>query len=55
MIIFVNFVYFDMGAVVQIWMFGYINPFIAEIKSLCATVPDEIFYWGFCLLDRAFR
>jgi hypothetical protein len=25
------------------------------IKSLRAKLPDEIFYWGFCFLNRAFR
>jgi hypothetical protein len=28
--------------------------FNAEIKSLCATLPDRFFYWGFCFLNRAF-
>jgi hypothetical protein len=27
----------------------------AGIKSLRATLPNEIFYWGFCFLNRAFR
>jgi hypothetical protein len=27
----------------------------AGIKSLCATLPGEIFYWGFFFLNRAFR
>jgi hypothetical protein len=30
-------------------------PFNAGIKSLYATPPDEIFYWGFCFLNRVFR
>jgi hypothetical protein len=25
------------------------------IKSLHATLPDGIFYWGFCFLNCAFR
>jgi hypothetical protein len=29
--------------------------FKAEIKFLRATLPDEIFYWEFCFLNRAFR
>jgi hypothetical protein len=32
-----------------------INPFNTGIKSLRATLPDEIFYWGFFFLNRAFR
>jgi hypothetical protein len=35
-------------------MLKYYLPFNAEIKSLRATLPDEIFYWGFCFLNRAF-
>jgi hypothetical protein len=31
------------------------HPFKAGIKSLRATLPDEIFYWGFCFLNSAFR
>jgi hypothetical protein len=27
----------------------------AGIKSPRATLPDEIFYWGFCFLNRAFN
>jgi hypothetical protein len=30
-------------------------PFNAGIKSLRATLPDEIFYWEFCYLNHAFR
>jgi hypothetical protein len=30
------------------------NLFKAGIKSLRATLHDEIFYWGFCFLNRAF-
>jgi hypothetical protein len=30
-------------------------PFNAGIKSLRATLDDEIFYWEFCFLNRAFR
>jgi hypothetical protein len=30
-------------------------PFNAGIKSLLATLPDKIFYWEFCFLNRAFR
>jgi hypothetical protein len=28
---------------------------IAGFKSLGATLPDEIVYWAFCFLNRAFR
>jgi hypothetical protein len=28
---------------------------LTEIESLRATLPDGIFYWGFCFLNRAFR
>jgi hypothetical protein len=42
-----------------IWSFAAdgnrISPFNAGIKSLRATLPNEIFYWGFCFLNRAFR
>jgi hypothetical protein len=31
--------------------FNHVN---AVIKSLRATLPDGIFYWGFYFLDRAF-
>jgi hypothetical protein len=34
---------------------GAALPFNAGIKSLRATLPDEIFYWGFCFLNREFR
>jgi hypothetical protein len=30
------------------------KPFNTRIKSLRATLPDEIFYWGFFFLNRAF-
>jgi hypothetical protein len=30
------------------------KPFNAGIKSFRATLPDEIFYWEFCFLKRAF-
>jgi hypothetical protein len=30
-------------------------PFKARIKSHRAMLPDEIFYWGFSFLNRAFR
>jgi hypothetical protein len=33
----------------------HFNTFNAGIKSLRATLPDEIFYWGLCFLNRAFR
>jgi hypothetical protein len=33
----------------------YSQPFNAGIKSLRAALPDEMFYWGFCFLNRAFR
>jgi hypothetical protein len=33
----------------------FTEPFNAGIKSLFATLPDEIFYWGFYFLNRAFR
>jgi hypothetical protein len=32
-----------------------VNPFNAGIKSLRATLPDEMFYWEFCFLNGAFR
>jgi hypothetical protein len=31
------------------------SPYNAGIKSLRATLPDEIFYWSFCFLNRVFR
>jgi hypothetical protein len=31
------------------------QPFNSGIKSLRATLPDEIFYWGVCFLNCAFR
>jgi hypothetical protein len=34
------------------WNFQLTEPFNAGIKSLHATLPDEIFYWGFCLYMR---
>jgi hypothetical protein len=35
-----------------IWKPG--SPHISGIKSFRPTLPDEIFYWGFCFLNRAF-
>jgi hypothetical protein len=32
-----------------------VNPLTPGIKSLRATLPDEICYWGFCFLNRAFH
>jgi hypothetical protein len=32
-----------------------LTPFKAGVKSLSATLHDEIFYWVFCFLNRAFR
>jgi hypothetical protein len=34
---------------------SFINRFKAGNKSLRATPLDEIFYWEFCFLNRAFR
>jgi hypothetical protein len=31
------------------------KPFNAGIKSLRATLPDDIFYRGFCFFNRALR
>jgi hypothetical protein len=34
---------------------AHINPLTPELnKSLRATLPDEIFYWGFCVLNLHF-
>jgi hypothetical protein len=34
---------------------AFAYPFNTGIKSLRATPPDKIFYWGFCFLNREFR
>jgi hypothetical protein len=31
------------------------QPLKVGIKSLRVTLPDEIFYWRFCFLNRVFR
>jgi hypothetical protein len=33
--------------------FTKFEPFNTGIKSLRAALPDEIFYWGVCFLNRA--
>jgi hypothetical protein len=33
---------------------AFVNPLTPELNPPAQTLPDEIFYWGFCFLNRAF-
>jgi hypothetical protein len=36
---------------VRLWYCSFKH---AGVKCLCAALPDEIFYWGFCFFNHAF-
>jgi hypothetical protein len=38
----------------HIYAVSNINALTPELKHLRAKLPDGIFYWGFCFLNRAF-